>query len=507
MLTSNRTRDVHDALKRRCLYHWIAHPDFERELAIVRVRAPEVPELLARQVAAAVEALRELELYKPPGVAETIDWANALAALGSTHTRRAHRRRHARHRAQVPRGPGAHARARRRGARRARRWSGVPEPRSRPSVRPSSRSRGRLRPPAARRRSRRAGRRHDHRSPRRSAAVGVDRRSAVYWAGRATLRAAPGGHRMFDRAFAAWFDGGFEVGARQHGRTRAGARVRRRRRRRAGVRRRRRTRTSRGDTLSVRYSRAEVLRHRDFALYTPAEFAEARRLMADLRLTGALRRSRRTRPERRRSRPPRSAAHGAPRAAHRRRADPPRVRRAAGEAAAAGAALRRQRIDGALRPGAGALPARRGGRARDRVEAFALGTRLTRITRELSSRDPDAALAAAARRVVDWSGGTRLGEGLRQFNDEWGVRGMARGAVVVILSDGWDRGDPEVLGRADGPAAPGGAPRRVGEPAQGVARLRAARSGNGGRPARTLTSSSRATRSPSLEHLAEVVAR
>src|SRR5206468_6329409 len=82
---------------------------------------------------------------------------------------------------------------------------------------------------------------------------------------------------------------------------------------------------------------------------------------------------------------------------------------------------------------------------RGRVEAFALGTRLTRITRELSSRDPDAAVAAAAHAVSDWSGGTRLGEGLRMFNDRWGIRGMARGAVVVILSDGWDRGDPEVL--------------------------------------------------------------
>jgi len=84
VVTSNRTRDVHDALKRRCLYHWIAHPDFERELAILRVRAPEVPDQLAREVAAAVATLRDLELYKPPGVAETIDWANALAALGRT---------------------------------------------------------------------------------------------------------------------------------------------------------------------------------------------------------------------------------------------------------------------------------------------------------------------------------------------------------------------------------------------------------------------------------------
>ncbi|HWS44427.1 MAG TPA: MoxR family ATPase [Acidimicrobiia bacterium] len=83
VLTSNRTRDVHDALKRRCLYHWIAHPDFERELAIVRIRAPHVPEVLARDVAAAAEALRGMELYKPPGVAETIDWAVALATLGN----------------------------------------------------------------------------------------------------------------------------------------------------------------------------------------------------------------------------------------------------------------------------------------------------------------------------------------------------------------------------------------------------------------------------------------
>jgi MoxR-like ATPase len=82
VITSNRTRDVHDALKRRCLYHWVEHPDFEREVAIVRLRAPGVAEALAAQVAAAVEQLREMGLYKPPGVAETIDWAQALAALG-----------------------------------------------------------------------------------------------------------------------------------------------------------------------------------------------------------------------------------------------------------------------------------------------------------------------------------------------------------------------------------------------------------------------------------------
>ncbi len=84
VLTSNRTRDVHDALKRRCLYHWVEHPDFEREVAIVKLRVPGVDDGLARQVAAAVEALRGLNLYKPPGVAETIDWANALGRLGAT---------------------------------------------------------------------------------------------------------------------------------------------------------------------------------------------------------------------------------------------------------------------------------------------------------------------------------------------------------------------------------------------------------------------------------------
>ena len=83
VVTSNRTRELHDALKRRCLYHWIDHPTLDREVEIILVRAPEVPERLARQVAAAVHRLRELEVAKRPGVAEAIDWANALAFLGA----------------------------------------------------------------------------------------------------------------------------------------------------------------------------------------------------------------------------------------------------------------------------------------------------------------------------------------------------------------------------------------------------------------------------------------
>lgn len=83
VLTSNRTRDLHDALKRRCLYHWIDHPGLDREVAIVRRRIPEVSETLARQVVAAVQRLRTEDLVKPPGVAETLDWVAALQRLGS----------------------------------------------------------------------------------------------------------------------------------------------------------------------------------------------------------------------------------------------------------------------------------------------------------------------------------------------------------------------------------------------------------------------------------------
>jgi MoxR-like ATPase len=82
VITSNRTRELHDALKRRCLYHWIDHPTLDREVEIIRIRAPEVPEGLAAQVAAAVAKLRELDVAKRPGVAEAIDWAHALAFLG-----------------------------------------------------------------------------------------------------------------------------------------------------------------------------------------------------------------------------------------------------------------------------------------------------------------------------------------------------------------------------------------------------------------------------------------
>ncbi|WP_370324305.1 AAA family ATPase [Euzebya sp.] len=83
VLTSNRTRDLHDALKRRCLYHWVEHPDLEREVAIIRLRVPTASARVAEEVAAIAAALRGADLYKPPGVSETVDWAYALTVLGA----------------------------------------------------------------------------------------------------------------------------------------------------------------------------------------------------------------------------------------------------------------------------------------------------------------------------------------------------------------------------------------------------------------------------------------
>jgi hypothetical protein len=272
--------------------------------------------------------------------------------------------------------------------------------------------------------------------------VGVARSGAVYWAGRTTLLARPEDIPAYDKAFDAFWRGQTAITILRgepveltivmdtdeeappgDGDEPA---------------------EPDGPMLIVRFSRQEVLRHKDFAAYSHAEFEEARRLMADLRLHGALRRSRRRRPSRK--------AEGRPdlrrtvRRSLRSGGEP--IRRAFSEP---GERPRRIvlicDVSGSMEPYSRALVRflHAAVVGRGRIEAFAIGTRLTRITRELSSRDPDAALARAARSVPDWSGGTRLGEGLRAFNDQWGVRGMARGSVVVILSDGWDRGDPGLL--------------------------------------------------------------
>jgi uncharacterized protein with von Willebrand factor type A (vWA) domain len=273
------------------------------------------------------------------------------------------------------------------------------------------------------------------------AAVGLSRPAAVYWAGRATLVTRPEDVSTYDRAFATFFTGawvelrslapvvdvalGLDTGGTDDGADASadGADV---------------------PTVAVRWSPAETLRHRDFAAYSPAEFDEARRLMADLRLAAALRRSRRLRPSHRPRGTPdlRRTVRAALRTGGEPIARPTRER---------GARARRLvlllDVSGSMEPYARAFVRflHTAVVGRTRVEAFALGTRLTRVTRELAARDPDAAIAAAALRVVDWSGGTRLGACLREFNDTWGVRGMARGATVVILSDGWDRGEPAAL--------------------------------------------------------------
>jgi uncharacterized protein len=275
--------------------------------------------------------------------------------------------------------------------------------------------------------------------------VGVERRLGVYWAGRATLVHRPEDIGTYDRVFRAfWLDQpaarplppepedvvlavdiGDEESGDQDPDDDTGPRL---------------------PTITVRYSATEVLRHKDFAAYSHAEFAEARRLMADLKLAGELRRSRRLRPTRRASGRPdlrrtvRRALRSGGEPLHRAWLTPAeRPRRV----------VLLCDVSGSMEPYARALlrflHAAVTAKGAGRVEAFALGTRLTRITRELGWRDPDAALADAAKAVADWSGGTRLGEGLRTFNDRWGVRGMARGAVIVILSDGWDRGDPAQL--------------------------------------------------------------
>ena len=193
------------------------------------------------------------------------------------------------------------------------------------------------------------------------------------------------------------------------------------------------------------WSNVELLRHKDFAAYSDLEMALARDLIARLARRGPTRVSRRTRPSRRHGHTPdlRRMVRGSLRTA----GEPiERVWRAPS---------RRPRpmvlvldVSGSMTPYARMLLQylHASVAARRRVEAFAFGTRLTRITHELGGRDHDRALERAAEAVMDFSGGTRIGAALAALNREHGRR-VGRGAVVVILSDGWDRGDPEELGR------------------------------------------------------------
>ncbi|WP_423917973.1 vWA domain-containing protein [Candidatus Poriferisodalis sp.] len=273
--------------------------------------------------------------------------------------------------------------------------------------------------------------------------LGVSGRDDVYWAGRATLVGSPADIGVYDRAFAVFWEGrepsGIVVELPPISVTLA-------------------TDTDDGDapptaegdepetgpTLRVRYSDVETLRHKDFADCSDAELTELHSLMSELRFHAVTRRSRRAVRAKRFTRRPDL------------RRTIRRALRTGGEAIQREflTGNRKPRrvvllldVSGSMEPYARALVrfAHAAVVGRTRVEAFTIGTRLTRVTRELSSRDPDAGLRAASDSVQDWSGGTRLGATLHEFNDRWGVRGHARGAIVVICSDGWDRGTPDEL--------------------------------------------------------------
>jgi hypothetical protein len=194
----------------------------------------------------------------------------------------------------------------------------------------------------------------------------------------------------------------------------------------------------------LRFSRVERLAEKDFATCTADERDELHDALAQLRLGGPTRRSRRFTPA--------SGPSGRPDLRRTIRD----AKRTGGEALRLRTRKPRARprrlvllldVSGSMDAYARALVrfAHAAVLARRHVEVFTLGTRLTRVTRQLSGPDPDLAVASAAAEVADWSGGTRLGDVLRTFNDRWGVTGLGRGAVVVILSDGWDRGDPDQL--------------------------------------------------------------
>ena len=273
-----------------------------------------------------------------------------------------------------------------------------------------------------------------------AAALLHDDLRSLYWAGRATLTHAPRDIDLYDLVFRHWILG-TEIGLAP-----TMAPIPDRVVVDDGVDGEQPESSERptDDTPVLRFSRTETLREMDFASLDDEERSEIDRLIAEMRIVAATRRSRRRRPSRR--------ADGVP-----------DLRRTVRESLRTGGEPIRRRslqrttsprrvviigdISGSMSSYSRSLLrfAHAAVSAGTRVEAFVLGTRLTRITRELETRDPDDALRRAAGSVEDWAGGTRLGEGLGRFNDEWGTRGMARGAIVVILSDGWDRGDPERL--------------------------------------------------------------
>jgi uncharacterized protein with von Willebrand factor type A (vWA) domain len=263
-------------------------------------------------------------------------------------------------------------------------------------------------------------------------------RADVYWAGRLAFCDTPDDIDRYDAAFAAYFGGGPRAEpTRQHpvdlpvavGRdsTAPG-----------------RTRESVGPDRTVGASTDDVLRRRDLSDLTASERRRALELIAALRPTGAQRRSRRRRPA---SRGPVDRAASA-REIVRAGGEPTRLRRHR-------RGLKRRRllvmvdVSGSMAPYADAalVFAHAAVRARPHTEVFTLGTRLTRVTRQLAAVDVASALGAAGAAIPDWRGGTRLGVLLGEFLRRWGRAGLARGAITVVVSDGWERGDAAPLAR------------------------------------------------------------
>jgi uncharacterized protein with von Willebrand factor type A (vWA) domain len=273
--------------------------------------------------------------------------------------------------------------------------------------------------------------------------VDIARQNDVYWSLRTTLVARFEELDPFDRAFRAWF---LRSPVVPPTRVRSASRPQP-----AG------TPTGRADPvrgdaehapterLEIGWSAMEVLRRRDFASMTPEELARARALITQLATARPRRRSRRLRSDpsgreldlRRLVR--RSLATGGEpiERRFRRRVEVPRKLVVLCDVSGSMEAYTR----GLLLFLHAAVAAGRG------AEVFAFGTRLTRLSGALRTRDPEQALGAAADAVVDWASGTRIGASLKAFNDEWGRRALSRGAVVVIVSDGWERQDPELVGR------------------------------------------------------------
>jgi uncharacterized protein len=269
--------------------------------------------------------------------------------------------------------------------------------------------------------------------------VDVTRPDDVYWTLRATLVTKAEEIEPFDRAFQAWF---LRRPARPDGRAALppARRVLEQHTRADGS-----SPEETGDPSEIGWSAHEVLRQKDFAAMTPEELVRLRALLAEVAARRPLRRSRRLRPHhrgrvvdlRRMARLSLATGGDPLERAFRRRAETPRKLVVLCD------------VSGSMEKYARALllflhAAVGSGRG---VEVFAFGTRLTRLTPELATRDTEKALAAASARVVDWAAGTRIGDALKAYNDLWGRRALTRGAVVVIVSDGWDRGDPALVGR------------------------------------------------------------